>query len=106
TTAQSGSIVTTPLTATVPAGTSELVMELFTPNGANGQHLFYVGANTAPETGFSYWGCPATSPPERTSVHFVFNVYGSCTPQTPTPSPSPTPSPTLTPSPTPTPLSP
>ena len=31
TSAQSGTVVTTPLVATVPAGTSELVMELFTP---------------------------------------------------------------------------
>jgi hypothetical protein len=113
TNAQSGTVVTVPLAATVPAGTSELVMEVFTPNGAAGGHLFHIGANSAPETGLSYWGgCPPTFPPEPTSVHFVFNVYGSCTPQTPTPSPpatpspSPTPSPSLTPSPTPTPASP
>ena len=33
TSAQSGTVVTTPLVATVPAGTSQLVMELFTPDG-------------------------------------------------------------------------
>src|SRR5207344_2466427 len=52
--AQDGTVVTTPLIATVPAGTPQLVMELFTPDGQTAGNLFLVGSNSAPETGPSY----------------------------------------------------
>ena len=52
---QSGTVVTMPLVATVPAGTTELVMELFTPDSFS--PFVYAGANSAHETGSSYWSC-------------------------------------------------
>ena len=101
TTGQGGTLVTTPLKAIVPAGTPELVMELFTPDGIATRYLFYVGANTAPETGLSYWSSLCNSTPEVLSSHLVFNVYGTCTAPAPTPTPSPTATATA-PTPTPT----
>ena len=90
--AQSGTVITTPLVATVPAGTSELVMELFTPSAIGAGTLFKVGANMAPETGLSYWSSAACSscilPMDN---HFVFNVYGSCAGGTSSPTPTGTP---------------
>ena len=80
TSAQSGAVVTTPLLAVVPARTTELVMELFTPHSPT---LFLVGTNTAPETGPTYWSALCTgSTPITMSQHIVFNVHGSCTTQT------------------------
>jgi hypothetical protein len=87
---QGGTVVTTPLVATVPAGTPELVMELFTPDGIANRYLFYVGGNLAPETGLSYWSSLCNSTPEVISSHLVFNVYGTCTAPAPTATPSPT----------------
>lgn len=86
TTAQSGTILSIPLTATVPAGTGELVMELFTPDGEAAGNLFFVGSNTAPQTGPSYISAPAcgiTTPTDLAAVgfpnmHIVFNVHGGC----------------------------
>ena len=95
---QSGTVVTTPLVATVPAGTSELVMELFTPNGQAAGNLFFLGSNTDPETGPSYlsaFDCGMMTSPRTTTslgfpnVHFVLNVHGSCTGPAPTPTPTP-----------------
>src|SRR5436190_9926230 len=89
---QGGTVVTTPLAAIVPAGTIELVMQLqTTPDRA----LLLVGANTAAETGPSYWSSidkaqACSSTPQMIASHLVFNVYGSCTGS---PSPTPTPSP-------------
>src|SRR5204862_3936651 len=40
---QSNTVVMMPLVATVPAGTTELVMELFTPDAL--AYILYVGAN-------------------------------------------------------------
>jgi hypothetical protein len=80
TSAQSGSVVRTSLMAVVPAGTGELVMELFTPPSPT---LFLVGTNTALETGPTYWSALcAGSNPMTMSQHIVFNVHGSCTTQT------------------------
>jgi hypothetical protein len=86
------SLVTTPLIATVPAGTSELIMELFAPDGSARGYFFEVGANSDSETSPSYWSC-LSDPPAITTTHLVFNVYGSCG--------EPSPTPTLTPSPAP-----
>lgn len=77
--AQSGTVVTAPLIAVVPAGTNELVMELFTPSS---QSVFVMGANSAPETGPSYRSSPCgMTTPVPTSEHIVFSVYGSCATQ-------------------------
>ena len=92
TSGQGGTVVTTPLVATVPAGTNELVMLLYVPEGDG---FLGAGTNAAPETGPSYWssidspgeGCSST--PQVISNHLVFNVYGTCTGPTPTPTPSP-----------------
>jgi Tol biopolymer transport system component len=97
TSGQSGSVVTTPLVATVPAGTAELVMELFTPNGQATGNLFFAGTNTEPETGPSYlsaMGCGRDTPVTMASmgfpnVHLVFNVNGSCSGPAATPTPTP-----------------
>jgi hypothetical protein len=95
TNAQSGTVVTTPLAATVPAGTTELVMELFTPDGLSGLNSFMVGANSAPETGLSYWSCFGFTP-TPTGAHLVFNVTGSCPAVTPSPTATATATPTAT----------
>ena len=86
TAAQTGTVVQTPLAATVPAGTSELVMELFTPDGAAGGNLFFVGSNADPQTGPSYLSaadCGVATPTDVSAIgfpnmHIVFNVHGSC----------------------------
>ena len=85
TSAQGGTVVTTPLVATVPAGTSELVMELFTPDGQTAGHLFFVGSNADPQSGPSYLSaaaCGVTTPTDVAALgfpnmHIVFNVNGS-----------------------------
>ena len=46
---ENGTIVTTPLTAIVPAGTPQLVMELFTPDGQTTGHLFEVDRTPHPK---------------------------------------------------------
>lgn len=103
----SAGIVTTPLVATVPAQTSEMVMELYVYQGSGGGQFLYVGANSAPETGPSYYSSPCTgcytspcTPPNISTIsaHLIFNIYGSCS----EPISSPTPTPSETPSPTPT----
>ena len=50
----SGTVLSVPIVANVPAGTSELVMEVFTPNGQATGNFFFIGSNTAAETGPSY----------------------------------------------------
>jgi len=110
--AQNGTVVTTPLVVTVPAGTPQLVMELFTPNGQPGGHRFFVGSNAALETGASYFSaaaCGATTPITTAALgfpnmHIVFDINGNCTciPPTPSATPTPTVTPTVTPSPPPT----
>ncbi len=95
--AQNGTVVTTPLVVTVPAGTAQLVMELFTPNGQPGGYRFFVGSNAALETGPSYWSAPdcGIMTPTTTAaigfpnMHIVFDVNGTCACPTPTPTPCP-----------------
>jgi hypothetical protein len=110
TAAQTGTVVNAPITAAVPAGTSELVMELFTPDGQATGNLFFVGSNADPESGPSYLSaaaCGVTNPtPVATlgfpNMHIVFNVHGSCGGGTPTPTATATATSggTVTPSPT------
>ena len=90
----SGTVLNVPLVATVPAGTSELVMELFTPDGQAAGNLFFVGSNAAAETGPSYLSaaaCGITTPTTTAAIgfpnmHIVFNVLGGCGGPSPTPS--------------------
>jgi N-acetylneuraminic acid mutarotase len=105
---QTNSIFTAPITATVPAGTLELVMEVTTPDGTVVGNLFFIGSNPDPETGTSYLSAVDCGVPDPTPVgdigfpdmHIVFNVNGSCpgggTP-TPTPTATITPPPSATP---------
>ena len=83
---QSLTILNVPLIATVPAGTSELVMEVFTPNGLASHNSFTIGSNAAPQTGPSYassTGCGNPTPTDtaaigRPDMHIVFNIQGNC----------------------------
>ena len=92
----SGTVLSVPLVATVPAGTSELVMEVFTPNGQATGNFFFIGSNTAAETGPSYLSaadCGLATPTDTATIGFpdmniVFNVLGTCVIATPTPSPT------------------
>lgn len=82
---QALTIVNLPITATVPAG-SELVVEVFAPNGKNPGNLFIIGSNSDPETAPSYVSAPdcGISDPTPTSdpqvdfsdMHIVMNVNG------------------------------
>jgi uncharacterized repeat protein (TIGR01451 family) len=102
---QTGTILTVPIAATVPAGTLELVMEVFTPSGSGPGNSFFIGSNTAAETAPSYVSASACSIPAPVTfasvgfpnVRVVMNVNGFCGPL-PTPTPTPTPSPSPTPS--------
>jgi hypothetical protein len=114
---QSGTIFTQAITATVAAGTLELVMEVMTPDETGTGSRFFVGSNPDPETGLSYLeasACGVTVPTPTgvlgfPNMHIVFDVDGTCgatptptpTPTPVTPTPTPTPTPTLTPTPTP-----
>ena len=52
---QMATVLNVPLVATVPAGTTELIMEVFTPNGqAPANNSFFIGSNAAAQTGPSY----------------------------------------------------
>ena len=61
-----------PITATVPAGTLELVMEVTNPDGVAAGNMFFIGSNASPETGPSYLSaadCGITDPtPTQTLV--------------------------------------
>lgn len=91
--AQNGTVVTVPLLATIPAGTSQFVMELFSPDGRTAGNLFFVGSNTAAETGPSYVSAPTcgvTTPTTTAALgapemHIVFKVSGTCSEPTPIP---------------------
>ena len=108
---QALTIFTQPITVTVPAGTLELVYELFTPNGENDGNLFFVGSNPDGQSADSYLeaaDCGVTVPTPTQDIGFpgmmiVFNVDGNCG-GTPTPTPTATPTPVITPTPTTTPI--
>ena len=83
---QAQSVLNVPLTVSVPAGTSELVMEVFTPNGIAANNAFYIGSNAAAQTGPSYASsanCGNPTPTDtaalgRPDMHIVLNVHGNC----------------------------
>jgi hypothetical protein len=100
---QEGTIFNVPITATVPGGTLELVMEVMSPDQTAAHNFFIIGSNPDPETGTSYISAPDCGNPDPVGVacvglytmHYVFNVNGSCTGGgTPTPTPTATTSPT------------
>jgi hypothetical protein len=96
---QDFTIFNVPITATVPAGTLELIMEVFSPDQTTDHNFFIIGSNASPETGPSYLSALDCDNPEPVAtrcigfpdMHYVFNVNGSCAgpPGTPTPSPKP-----------------
>jgi parallel beta-helix repeat protein len=96
-------VMSIPLVATVPAGTNELIMEVFTPSGVQANNLLMIGGNDNGQTGPSYLRAPAcgsNTPVTTDSIGFpgaqyVLNVNGSCPVSTPTPTPSMTPTPAL-----------
>jgi hypothetical protein len=79
-------IFSVPMVATVPAGAAELVMEVFTPSGVAAGHAFFIGSNSAAQTGPSYLSAADCGNPTPTdpadlgfpNMHIVFNVFGSC----------------------------
>ena len=93
---QTLTVLSVPLVATVPAGTTQLVMEVFTPSGQVAGHSFFIGSNTAAQTGPSYISaaaCGFTTPTDVSTIgfpnmHIVFNVNGSCGGGNPDPKPN------------------
>jgi hypothetical protein len=81
---QSNTIASIPVTGTASAG-SELVVEIFIPDGQAASNTFRIGSNTAPETGPSYIRAPLCGEPTPVTtadinfpeVHFVINVRGN-----------------------------
>jgi len=90
---QTQTIFNLPLAVTVPAGTSELVMEVFAPSGQDAENSFFIGSNTGTQTGPSYVSSANCGNPQptdtadlgRPDMHIVFNVNGSCGTGPPTP---------------------
>jgi hypothetical protein len=66
-------------------------MEVFAPSGQDAGNAFFIGSNTAPQTGPSYVSSANCGNPTPTDVatlgqpnmHIVFNVNGTCTSQAP-----------------------
>ena len=86
---QTATVLNVPLAVTVPAGTTELIMEVFTPNGqAPANNSFFIGSNAAAQTGPSYISaaaCALPTPVTTASIgfpnmHIVMNINGSCAP--------------------------
>jgi hypothetical protein len=108
---QSQTIFNQSITATVAAGTLELVMEITNSDGTDIGNAFFVGSNTDPETGTSYLSavdCQLNDPTPTADIgfpnmHILFNVNGSCPAKSPTPTPTASATPTATASPTGTP---
>jgi hypothetical protein len=111
---QADTVFSVPITATVPAGTLELVMEVSSPDGRPDGNMFFIGSNPDGQTEPSYISAADCGMPDPTNLadvgfpnmHIVMNVNGSCPQGTPTPTPTPTPTgrPTPTPRPHPSPL--
>jgi hypothetical protein len=80
---QALTIINVPVTGTAPAG-SQLVVEVFTPDGETAGNLFFIGSNASPETGPSYLraaACGVTNPTTTSALgfpnmHIVMNVNG------------------------------
>jgi hypothetical protein len=93
---QALTVFNVPITATVPAGTLELVMEVMTPDGTNVGNAFFIGSNADAETGTSYLSavdCGLSDPTPVGDIgfpdmHIVFNVTGNCPSGSPTPTPT------------------
>ncbi len=97
--ANSGTVVSVPVSAIIPAGTT-LVFEVAIPDGTGTGISFFPGANSAGQTGPSYIAsapCGITVPTNYAAIgfpnsHLVMNIVGeelagivSCSPNTPLP---------------------
>jgi len=77
-------VIDVPVTASVPAG-SELVIEVFTPNGLTAGNRFFIGSNSSGQSGPSYISaadCGVSAPTDIASLgfpnmHIVKNVKAS-----------------------------
>jgi len=80
---QADTVINIPVTGSAPAG-SQLVVEVFTPDGEVAGNLFFIGSNTAAETGPSYLSaaaCGVVTPTTTAALgfpnmHIVMNVNG------------------------------
>ncbi len=80
---QSLTLFQIPVTGSAPAG-SELVVEIFTPDGTAGGNSFFIGSNPLGQTGVSYIlaaSCGITTPTDLTAIgfpdmHIVMSVTG------------------------------
>jgi len=78
------SVYSIPVTGSAPAG-SELVVELFTPDGQTAGNSFFIGSNTDPQSGPSYilaGDCGITAPTDTATIgfpnmHIVMNAIGN-----------------------------
>jgi hypothetical protein len=94
---QSSAVQAVPLGTTVPAGTLELVMEVFIPDGQATGDRFAIGSNPYGQTAPGYAAAPVCGFSDPTdladllfpNMHIVFNVHGTCPAGTPTPTPTP-----------------
>jgi hypothetical protein len=83
---QSNALLNVPISAEVPAGTSQIILEIAVPDGVSAQNIFMMGGNTAGETGPSYItapSCEVTTPITNAeagfpAVRWVMNINGSC----------------------------
>ena len=81
---QSATIFNQPLAALVPAGSGQLVFEVFTPDGQAAGHTFFIGSNNGGETGPSFLeaaACAITTPTPTGAIGFpqmqiIMNVLG------------------------------
>lgn len=79
------SVVSVPLVAAVPAGTTDIVVEVFTPDGQTAGHSFFIGSNNLGESAPSWLeaaDCGITSPTTTGAIgfanmQFVLNVVGN-----------------------------
>ncbi len=89
---QSGTLLTVPLVVTVPAGTPQLIMEVYTPDGRLAFNRFLIGSNSSGQTAPSYFSatdCAVPTPTDLANVgfpnmHVILNVHGACATPTPT----------------------
>ncbi len=81
---QSLTVLTVPLAVGIPAGTTEMVLEVFTPNGITAGNSFFIGSNNLGESGPSYLmaaDCGLTAPTPTGDIGFgnmqiVLNASG------------------------------
>jgi hypothetical protein len=81
---QTLSLVNFPVAGTAPKA-SQLVVEIFVPNGSDGSNRFIIGSNADPETAPSYFSAPDCGAPDpvptadigHPDMHIVMTVAGA-----------------------------